>query len=111
MSRENGSKPFTKIFLLELPRSDVHTDRHIQTLPVPELHLCQRRIDDPLPHRNGQRMVFHRQQKLNGGQQAFFGVLPADQGFSTHHLTAAHIDFGLVKQDEFTQRQCHFHAP
>jgi hypothetical protein len=46
--------------------------------------------------------------KRGGRQQTFFWVLPADQGFQTHHDSLAHIHLRLVMQAEFAGFQPFF---
>ena len=100
-----------KVTLLQLARADVDAHRQVQPGGVPHFHLMHGAFKHPLAHLDGQRVVFDDVQEGHRRQQAFFRVLPADQGLGSRHLAAAHVDLGLVVQHELAALQCHANAP
>ncbi|OIQ63591.1 hypothetical protein GALL_548680 [mine drainage metagenome] len=86
--------------MLELARTDIDADRHVQIISLPQLDLGQRLGNDPFTHINRQRMILNGRQKLGRSKQALLGMLPANQRFSPNHDTAAHVDLGLVIKNE-----------
>ena len=101
MPRQNGLQARHKITLLQLPCAHIDAHRNAQASRVPGLHLDQRGVQHPFAHFFGQRVVFNHRQKHRRGQQTLLRMLPADQGLGTDHRAGAHVDFGLVMQQQF----------
>ena len=55
---------------------------------------------DPVADARGQTRVLDQRQELHRCDQSLLRVFPPDQGLEAEHLGRAHIDLGLVVEDE-----------
>ena len=89
-----------KIGLLQVVSRDIDANRDLQPLLAPGSHLRQGGVQAPIADPYHEFAVFNQGQEFRRRQHAAFRMLPADQGFGTKYGAGAHIDLGLVIQNE-----------
>ena len=90
-----------KLGVLQVNGIDVDADGQRQACGFPGFDLRHRGVQHPFTDVDGHRMVGHGRQEGTRRQQAALGVQPADQGLHAHDIARAHVDLGLVVQQEF----------
>ena len=102
---EQGLQAVGEIRRLELAGSDIDAHRQVDAQPAPAAHLGQGRGGHPFADFDGEIAVVDDRQELVRRHQAPLRRLPADQRLGADHPAAAHVDLGLVVEDEFAGRQ------
>ena len=90
-----------KLPVHQVGRADIDADSQSFAGFPPSVHLVNRFFQHPLAQGDLQVTVGHRRQKGIGGNQSFFGVVPANQGLKGNHLTVGHAQLWLEVEFEF----------
>src|SRR5690242_20670512 len=87
--------------MLELPRRDVDRDLEIPTQEPTQARCVEARLEqDPASDLHDQARLLGKWDEVERGYLAERRVLPAQQGFESHHLERLEIDDRLVRQRE-----------
>jgi len=90
---------------LQLAGADIDADRDVEPDGLPGFELPQRAFNHPFADVDRQRMLFDDRQEDAGRELATLRGLPADQRFDADDLAGAHVDLGLVIEDELLPNQ------
>ena len=105
MRGQHRVQAISKVNLLQLARTDVDADRDVKSGCAPRRDPRQGVAQHPFAHADCQRVIFDIGQEGRRSQQTPLGMLPSNQRLDAEHRAAAHIDLGLIVQDELALHQ------
>ena len=91
--------------LLKLQRRHVHADVDAFALAVPQRCLLYGFAHHPIANGDDETGFFRDGDEVCRGDRPQFGIVPADEGFGTHHIAALHVNLWLVVQTKTSQGQ------